>query len=195
MDHDLSSPSVDRDADDPRYQMAAMAARRARRNRPRRLVALALAVLLGAGVIALWGAVERAAAASRLRSARTEQHLVSQLVPQYEQARSRGAENPYQRVPDLVTRIQGYAREAGLDNPLPNAPSSDRPSGALEETTVRISGIRNREFGPVATWLTRVVEEIPGIEITSLVIEPIAQGWNVDVVFVKPYRPQSERSP
>src|SRR5690606_20486666 len=102
------APSVDREPDDQRYVLAAMAARRARRNRPRRLVALSVLILAGAAVLAAWGASRRSAAAAELRDARAEQQAVELLVPQYQEASARGQVNPYAPVPDLVTRMQTY---------------------------------------------------------------------------------------
>jgi hypothetical protein len=188
IDTGASSPSVDRDADDQRYVLAAMAARRARRNRPRRLVAGSALVLIAAGMAAAWGSSERSAAAANLREARIERLAVEQLVPQYQEALARGEQNPYAPVPDLVSRMEAYARDAGLDNPLPKAPSTGAPRGSLTETTVTVKNIQNRTLGPVIRWLDRVVDEIPGIEITLLQIIPNDRGWNVNVTFVKPTR-------
>lgn len=185
---DSQSPSVDREPDDQRYVLAAMAARRAQRNRPRRLVALSALILVSAAVLAAWGASRRSAAAAELRDARAEQQAVELLVPQYQEASARGQVNPYTPVPDLVTRMQTYASEAGLDDPLPSAPSTETPRGAVTETTVRVHNIQNQRIEPVMRWLARVTEEIPGIEINLLEIVPNERGWNVSVTFVKPTR-------
>lgn len=190
IDGEDRSLSADRDADDPRFVMATMAARRARRNRPRRLVILSGLILLAAGVLAIWGSAQRAAAAAALREARIEQAAVEQLVPQYQEAAARGEASPYTPVTDLVTRMQTYAREAGLDNPLPSAPTSDAPRGDITETTIRINNIQNQRLEPVMRWLARVTGEIPGVEINQLEITPNDRGWNVNVVFVKPTRRQ-----
>jgi hypothetical protein len=196
VDGDFSTASVDRDAvDETRFALAALAARRARRNRPRRLVVLSLAILIGAGALAMWGSVQRARAAGQLQDARTEFAAVEQLVPQYQQAAASGGENPFQRVPDLVTRIENLARRAGLDNPLPSAPTRDTPRGGLIETSVTINNIRNRTLEPVLGWIAEVTDQIPGIEIDRLEIRPDTQGWTVNITFLKPYRPQSERNP
>ncbi|MFG0284538.1 MAG: hypothetical protein ACF8R7_08970 [Phycisphaerales bacterium JB039] len=195
MDSDFSSPSMDREADDTRFALAAMAARRARRNRPRRLVAFSVVIMLGAGAAAMWGSLQRTSAAGQLQDARTELAAVEQLVPQYQQAASRGSENPFVRVPDLVTRIENLARRSGLDNPLPSAPTRDTPRGSLIETSVTINNIRNRTLEPVIDWITQVTDQIPGVEIERLEIRPDTQGWTVNVTFLKPYRPQSERTP
>jgi len=180
--------SVDRDADDQRYVLAAMASRRARRNRPRRLVVLCALVLVGAGTFAGWGASRRSATAAELRAARTELATVEQLVPQYQEASARGEVSPYTPVPDLVTRLQTYARQARLDKDLPSTDATESPAGPLLETTVPLRNIQNKTLPPVTRWLARVMDEIPGIEIRLLQITPNDRGWNVNVTFVKPTR-------
>jgi hypothetical protein len=188
MEHDLHSSSVDRDTDDQRYMLAAMAARRARRNRPRRLIALAAIIFAGASVAAVWGASQRTAAAGKLRDARVEQQAVEKLVPMYQEARSRGGVSPYTPVPDLGTRLESYARAAGLDKPLPTPVINDDPRPGYLDTIVRINNLQNSQLPPVTRWLVRVVEEIPGIEIRALEIKPTQQGWTVNVTLVKPTR-------
>jgi hypothetical protein len=166
MDSDLTSHSADHDADDPRFVMAALAARRARRNRPRRFVILAGLILLAAGAVAGWGALQRGQAAAALRRARADQDVVTQLVAQYEEAKARGTRNPYAPALDLVTRLGSLARQAGLS--LPDSESNSAPSGALQEARVTYNNIRTRDLEPVFTWLARVHEQIPGFEFDQL---------------------------
>lgn len=189
IDAEDRSLSADHDADDPRFVLATMAARRARRNRPRRLVILSALVLVAAGVLAAWGSAQRAAAAAALRAARAEQAAVEKLVPQYQEAAARGEESPYTPVTDLVTRMQTYGRQVGLE--IPDVPATESPArGDITETTVRIRNLQNQRLEPVMRWLARVTAEIPGVEINQLEITPNERGWNIDVIFVKPTRRQ-----
>src|SRR5690606_13830425 len=151
-----------------------------------RLVILSGLILAAAGVLAAWGSAQRSAAAADLREARIEQAAVEKLVPQYQEAAARGEESPYTPVDDLVTRMQTYARQAGLE--LPDAPATEAARGAITETTVRINNIRHQRLEPVMQWLALVTARVPGIEIKVLEITPNDRGWSVNVEFVKPTR-------
>jgi hypothetical protein len=175
-------------SDDVRFEMAAQAASRERRNRPVILVVVAALALLVAGVAALAGLAARASAAAayqdQLDAQARVQSMLSQLavLKNAEAASTSGAaHDPNVRI---ASNMEGLALRAGLSRPSPPHESPEPRGGGITVKEYVYTNVRAPSLTPLLQWVRLAVEEVPGLELYKITsLKPDAAGWNMSVSF------------
>jgi hypothetical protein len=168
-------------SEDTRFELAASAAARERRNRPMWIVGAAAVLLAGVLLVALLGISMNASARADLRRELEDQAHVEQLLGQLRQLTEAqsdaGATNIGTPMTDLRTRLETLARTAGF---------KDAPFSTNEDVRDIGNGIRIRKMpyfnvkapslGVVLEWLRLATQDpasrIPGLEVESLTMKP-----------------------
>jgi len=169
-----------------RDELATSALLGERRNRPVYLVVLA-GVLAAGALIALISSAIVSGRALKERSRQLDmlgrtQQLAAELDAMRARESTDGADDPYERNPDLLTRIEALAKQAGMAKPaLPVEGSNGR--GALHQVLLQYKQLRDDDVGRVISWITSVVREIPGVEVYKISIRPLPTQWQIDVTF------------
>lgn len=174
--------------DDLRFEMAAQAASRERRNRPVILVYVAAAALLVTGVAALIGIAGRASARRAYQDqidtqARAEGMLTQLAVLKNAEAASTGgaAHDPNVRI---ASKMEGLALLAGLPRPSPPRETSELRPGGIAVKQYVYTDVRAESLAPLLQWARVAVAEVPGLELYQIItLKPEPAGWRMTVSF------------
>lgn len=171
---------------DERFALAAAAAGSERRNRPRHLVIFAT-ILLVASLIYLGVAVgergrARAVVGRQTREAERLAAMAAELVKLEQQAAASATGGVGAPMSDLTSRLERFAADAGLVQPLNHRRGAGEPRGGAVLYRYPYD-IRDPSLENVMTWFQKSVEGIPGLEIQSLKIRPEPNAWFVQVTF------------
>ena len=173
--------------DDARFELAMAAAGRERTNRPRALVMLAIAVLIVASVAAMWGLASRRSARATLTRALADQAAVEAMNSDWNrlvaEEKDSGADRIGTRMPDLLTKLEGFATQAGLkDKPNPPRQNPQTRSG-VTVTEYYYTNVKDPSLKPLLEWLRLATAQIPGLEVYSLNLRPDPNNWSMTVTF------------
>jgi hypothetical protein len=181
-------------SEDDRYEIAARAEAGARANRPTHLVLIGgLALLIAAGGAGLaWRA--DAAAASALKRKSNELVLINERSSVLADLVQRQIEAPQDDqnapIPDMLSRLQNAAREAGLDT-LPEVPRTENESFQnarrvnYRYTARDRSQVRDQSLEKMLTWISLATERIPGLYVRQISLKPQANAWMMEVTFAR----------
>lgn len=177
-------------AADARFELASAAMRRERANRPTTwLVAAALvlvAVLIYLAVAFYKSVNAEKALAREITTTRDVLRMTSEIHALAATATERGRAGIGEPIPDLFSRLQAAARDAGMSTDL-GAPrtSNDRPSGMPNVNGKRYeyANVHEESLESVLTWIERSTRSVPGLELHTLALKPEPRSWQVRVVF------------
>lgn len=180
--------------EDDRYELAARAEAGSRANRPTHLVTLGLVVLcvsLCAAVLG-WSADARAAGdlGKRSRELALIKDRAGRLADLNAQAATAGAEDLNRPIPDMLSRLQSLAREAGL-TVLPEVPRTETESFTdARRVNYRYSvrdrsQLRDPSLEKMLAWVSLVVERIPGMHVRQIALTPAANAWTMEITFAR----------
>ncbi len=175
-----------------REQLAAAAAITERRNRPRHLLVLSIALLLVASLALMWSLSARNAARSSLEAARAEAQSVQDLIGEWKALKATSADSSRMKLNEPLTtfysKIEAAATRAGVKERIPSAQAQgdvrDARSGAVQKK-IRYQRVPDADLGALIKWLENACEDVPGLEVYSLRVQPLTtQGnWQIDVTF------------
>ncbi len=168
-----------------RDELATAAAIAERRNRPRGLVIFS-GIVAGIALIALiWSALSLNAAQGAQDKQLELLTKTQSLAARWEGVQSAGQGDgsdifvPY---PSPRTKIEELATAAGIDKPaLPDR--SLEGQGTIKMVQFKYNNIRENDIAKVMRWIESVVQEIPGMFVEQLRIDPQPNNWNVSVTF------------
>lgn len=180
--------------EDDRYQLAARADAGTRANRPTHFVAIALVVLFVAllGLLIGWRADASASNELTRRSREMAQiteraDRLAELTAQLANAGNAELNRP---IPDMLSRLQNLAREAGLAT-LPDVPRSDNEAfDTARRVNYRYDArsrnqVRDASLEKLLTWVNLVTERIPGMHVRQISLTPQANAWSMEVTFAR----------
>ncbi len=172
-------------SEDARFELAGAAAAAERRNRPTALLVAALLVLaIGAGaLVSSLGARASAGRAMRLEQTREEQ--VVRLAAQFEaidrQRQDSGADT-FAPIPDVLSRIETAARDAGLADRPPIPRQSSERSEDLTKRDYAYT-MRDASLDKLLKWVELSTQTVPGLRVSSIELRPEQRTWQVTVTF------------
>jgi hypothetical protein len=174
-------------SEDARFELAMAAAGRARRNRPTALLLAAGAAVVVAFLAAMWGIAARASAWSALvREQRASANLdrLSAEWSRLEDAKGEGDPRAGGAYPGIQTKMEALAITAGM-KAAPNHPRTPnaQKSGTIQIFEYHYIDVRDAELKALMEWMRLATAEIPGLEVTSVVLTPEATSWKLDVTF------------
>lgn len=175
-------------SEDARLELAMAASARERGSRPLGLVVLAGLVLAGCIGLAAWGLVSRAsarAAAERrgLERVRVEQ-LMNEIQSLEQQRAASGVDSVGQRIPDMLSRVERLAQEAGLKDKLaaPREGTERKPSGNVE-LKYTYDNVKDASLPAILEWVSLVPGRIPGTDVWEVKLDADPNQWTARVVF------------
>lgn len=179
---------------DERFAIASAASASERENRPRHLVLLAAVAFAASLVYLSVQASERATAKRQLKSRVAEVERVEGMAAEIQRLDEQIAANAVGSgvgvpMPDVLSRLEGFATEAGLKDPLSHRRGPGRPEGGATLYTYPYE-VRDPSLEAVMTWLQKSVEGIPGLEVQSVRIRPEPTAWSVQVTLSRWERSQ-----
>lgn len=177
-------------SEDDRLDLALMAQASERKHRPRHLVVLATLVL-GAGLIGLvWGLTAHRRASAEARRERNNLVMLQRMEAELQAIEAAGQGQaqgpPWDAIPDLKSRLEGFATSAGLAKPALPTESRDRavPSGGKSAQRMRLSyRVSHSKPEEIMAWIERSLKDVPGLELWRLRMRPEATNWSVEVEF------------
>jgi hypothetical protein len=176
-------------SDEARFELAAAAAGRARRNRPTALLVFAGLALVVSLVGAAWGFSARATARAAFTREQHDNAEVQQLTAEWarldkaeHEAGDTGVGKP---LSDLYSRIQTMARNAGMKETTmtPRTPTNETRPGGLTVTTYPYADIKDPELKALMQWMANATSDIPGLELYEVKLSPDANNWTLGVTF------------
>jgi hypothetical protein len=93
-------------------------------------------------------------------------------------------------IPDMLSRLQNAAREAGLDT-LPEVPRTENESFQnarrvnYRYTARDRSQVRDQSLEKMLTWISLATERIPGLYVRQISLKPQANAWMMEVTFAR----------
>lgn len=179
---------------DDRYELASRAQNQQRLNNPRHLIMLGVVLVL-ISLILLVVAWQTQAKAHQ-ESGRRARALVKieQLIGEIQTLRATQSTSTeldiYQPIPGILSKLQGYGREAQLANDvgLPRN-STTRPEGNAKLITYPFT-LRDPSLQHLLDWVRIAQREIPGLQVRELSIQPANQNWTMTVVLARYERNQ-----
>lgn len=173
-----------------RHELAAGASRAERQNRPRYLIAMALLLLAVAAIylvssVAAWRSASKEYTAQR----RNAEHAVERS------ARFRDLEEQARRARPVAVSSGQDARElivnagpkAGLKNsvPVPRKVGDRAGPGGVAVQKYISNGVQDESLEALVRWMETAGRDVPGLEVYTLKVKPVANAWSVDVTFAK----------
>ncbi|MCA9277020.1 MAG: hypothetical protein KDA29_13445 [Phycisphaerales bacterium] len=174
---------------DDRFELASRAQGQQRLNAPRHLIVMGVLLLI-ISLIALGVAWQTNAAASK-KNERAARDLVKieGLITEINALKAARATNPdddkLKPLPDILSTLQNLATRAGLqDVGLPRNQSS-RPEGDAILKTYPYTNINDASLENLLEWVRLAEQDIPGMQVRELTLQPRPQSWSLSVVFAR----------
>lgn len=175
--------------EDDRYTIAARAEAGARANRPTHLVAIGMLAVIVALTFTAFAWRADASAAKRLNSAASELTLIrdrsERLTALQAQLATATDEDVNRPIPDLLSRLENLAREAGLDS-VPAVPRQvNEPTTDARRVNYIYTNVRSDSIERLVRWSTLTTERIPGMHVRRFAVRPQANAWALDITFAR----------
>lgn len=171
----VQRPNVAPLPEDARILLADSASSAERSNQPRYLVVLALGLVAVALVVTLLAWVQRASAEEELVTERAMTFQITRAVDELLAAKAEDDEfksSRYSQDPFIVGKIETLARDAGLEG-VTLAESDDSRTPPENYRRRKYSAtLQPQEAEPLLTWINRALADIPGLELSSLEVQP-----------------------
>ncbi len=189
-------PDTQRLNDDERYEIALVAAASERRNRPKNLILIPLALFIIASLVLAYALYSVESGKLRLEDNQFRYDRLVQGVVQIKELEAAGAQEDgpdgLAPISDFLSRVEGYARDAGLESKLSiPVPRRDRSRGLVRVRHV-YTKITDPSLEHLLRWVELTQEKIPGLFVLSLTLKPAGnRGWSMDITFARWERGES----
>lgn len=177
-------------ARDARFELASLAARRERANRPTLWLVAAGALLVAMLAYLAVAFVQSVNAEKALRKeiATTQDvlRMADELRTLDRAAKDRGKAGVGEPIPDMFSRIQTAARDAGMATDLGAPRSTNEPRSSVPNVIGKrfeYSNVHEESLESVLSWIDRSTRSVPGLELHTLTLKPEPRSWQVRVVF------------
>jgi hypothetical protein len=188
-----SSEDRGRLGDEARFELSLAALSQERRNRPRGIVIAAIGAVALAVLFAGYGVRARSSARAELRRTLTDQVLVERLSGEWAalEAQERdpraGGGGGRQPIPNLLTRMEDLAVQAGLERPRQPRVGTPEVRGGVRVTQYHYgegsNPITHASLETLLEWLRLAEGEELGMEVVGLSLKPDANNWKMTVTF------------
>lgn len=184
--------------DDDRFELASRAVMASRASKPvLPIVVGVIALLIGLSAM-LWTSMARSKAMDRLGSERRKLDLVVSYEQKFAAIATRkreGASGVQEPLPDLLSRLETAAVDAGLDKPAFPTDKAENQLGVIDHRLTYT--FRNEPLETVLAWIDLATRRIPGLEVHDIRLainstgrsEDAANSWIVTVTLARWERP------
>jgi len=175
--------------DDERYEQAMAAAASERRNRPTHLLLVPLGLFCIAGFVLAYAIYAHETTRTSIEQRRAQYNrLVAGVADLHDLETRAGSDSgvdTYGPIPDMLSRMEGTARDAGLEKPNVPTVRTDRTQGAVRQRYV-YSNIVHDRLDELLEWIRLSQERVPGLFVHSISLKPVAgRGWSMDITFAR----------
>jgi hypothetical protein len=171
--------------DEGRFELAMAASAQEKRNRPVALPLLAAVVLMASLIFAVWALSARNAAERNRVVAQSDEAAVKQMASDWQELVRQEHDAPGlsgEKMPNLLSRMESLAREAGLKATPANPQTASEPRQGIIVTTYSYRTVKDASLTALMEWI-RKAAEIPGMEVTELKLKAEPTDWSMDVTF------------
>lgn len=176
---------------DGRADLAGIAARRERENRPTALIVVTTLGFIAALIYLVIAVLDLRSAQHRLEQRRNASTQVVELAGEITALRQRAAnvDEGAAQIGQIRSRLIAIAQEAGVTSRI--VPPQDRYDRGAKSVRHRFefASVTNSTLPPLLHWLNKAVEEIPGLEVYSVSIKPGTNAWMMSVSFARWEKP------
>ncbi len=174
---------------DDRYELATRAQNQQRNNSPRHLIMLGVLLLI-ISLIVLGVAWQTRAAAlnanqQMARDAVKVQNLIAEIEALKLAQSLQTEEDIFQPLPDILSTLQSLARQAQfeVDLGLPRNPLSRPEGNAILKTYPYV--VSDPSLEHLLDWIKLAQQQIPGLQVRELSIQPRNLNWTMSVVLAR----------
>ena len=173
--------------EDARFELAGVAAARARRNRPRWMPALGSALLAVTLIVLVWNLASAASARERLRREQRTGTQVEDLTATIARIRAASNDPAGARasgpLDDILQRIQRAGTRHDLTVPLPRESQNEDATTIERRYAYRLS---HPSLAKLMGWVRDSTESAPGLRVYGLSLTTQGErAWQLDVTFVR----------
>ncbi|MCW5776118.1 MAG: hypothetical protein KIS87_06745, partial [Phycisphaeraceae bacterium] len=148
------------------------------------LVAALLVLAIGVGAL-VSSLSARASAGRALRLEQTREEQVVRLASQFnavDQQRRNTGTDAFAPIPDVLSRIESAARDAGLADrpPIPRQGSERSEDLTKRDYTYTM---RDANLDKLLRWVELSTQTVPGMQVSAIELRPEQRTWQVTVTF------------
>lgn len=179
---------------DDRYELATRAQSQHRLNSPRHLILLGVLLLVIALIVLAVAWQTRATAIERNELAASKLAQVETLIEEVQTLeliqQNSSTKDMFEPLPDILSTLQTIGQRAQLQNDIgiPRNPGSRPEGNALLKTYPY--NINDPSLEKLIEFARLAQQEIPGLQLSELELEPRNQYWSMSVVFTRYERRQ-----
>jgi hypothetical protein len=178
-------------SDDARFELSLAATAHERRNRPRGILIASIGALVLMTIFAGYGVKARGEARAELRRTLTDQVMVERLADEWTALDQRERDPVSGRlnrpIPNLLTRMEELAVQAGIEKPRQPRVTPPEQRGAIRVTQYQYGDntnpITHPSLSALLEWLRLAQGEELGMEVIGLNLRPDANNWKMTVTF------------
>jgi hypothetical protein len=157
-----------------------------KRNRPVALPLMAAVVLVASLIFAVYSLSARNEAMRARAKGMSDEVAVKQMAEEWDALLRQERDAPGlglgDKMPNLLSRMENLAREAGLKATPANPRTSPDSRPGIVVTTYSYAAVKDASLVALMEWV-RKATEIPGMEVTELKLKAEPTDWTVDVTF------------
>lgn len=172
-----------------RAELAARAAAREQRNKPRGFLYLGAIVVLAGLVYVMYGrSVLGGALGERRREVSTATSVAMQAsrLERHREAEALQGGSTLRPVPNFTTLANSAAQVVGLSPPPSLSSQRQNDLGDIVEQIYQYDRVTSRDLEALISWVAEVQKMVPGAEISRFDLVPQPTQWQLSVTFVKP---------
>lgn len=175
---------------DDRYELASRAQNQQRLNAPKHLIVLGGLLLVIALIAAGVAWQTQSAAIDKNRKAARDMVRIETLIMEITRVQATQTANPDSDItkplPDILSTLDNLGKRAGLESGigLPRNQNT-RPEGDLILRTYPYNTVRDDSLEDLINWVRLCEQEIPGMHVREISIEPRSTAWSMDVVLAR----------
>lgn len=179
---------------DDRYELAMRAQNQQRLNAPRHLIVLGVIFLLISIIaFAIAWQTQRAAQEKNAQAARDLANLEN-IIAQIQTLQAAQIANPNDEnlrpLPGILSTFENLGERAGLERVALPQNQGSRIEGQAVLKTYPYNNVRSHSLENLLSWVRLAEQEIPGLHVRELTIEPRSTAWSMDVVLARYERRQ-----
>ena len=182
---------------DDRYELASRAQNQQRLNAPRHLIVLGGLLLVIAIIAFIIAWQTQSAATKKNGKAARELVRIETLIAEITSIQATQSGNPDKDVtdplPGILSTLESLGSRAGLSNTdsvkIPTN-QNQRPEGEAILRTYQYRNVRDQSLEKLINWVRLAEQEVPGMHIREISIEPRSNTWSMDVVLARYERKQ-----
>ncbi len=172
-----------------RSELAARAAAREQKNKPRGFLYLGILVVLVGLIYLMFGRSVLSSAMDTRRqevSTATSVRMQAARLQRHREATAAAGAGRFDSVPNVTTLANSAAQAVGLTPAPPLSRQRQNDQGDIIEQIYEYDRVTSRDLEALIGWVAQVQDMVPGVEMTRMDLAPQRTQWQLSITFVKP---------